>query len=208
VSTDPLFVNERLPEDIEQGAKGGPGFKTTVLELSGGSEARNSEWSRARATWDIGYGMQEKEDMDRVLSMFVVCMGKAHGFRFKDFSDYEIGAPGSPQQIAVAAGETVFQANRLYTVGSYSFSRKVTRLVAGTVFVYINGLLQTEGTDYTVGYDTGKITFAEAPPTGHGINLIAEFDVPVRFDTDSLSIEVTWENAESVPQIVIKELKE
>lgn len=209
MAIDPAFVNERMPDSIERGAKGGPGFLTTVLELSSGFEHRNQEWERARQAWDIGYGMQNKEDYTTILDFFMVCAGRAHGFRFKDWTDYEIGTVDDPQVLGASTGTSVrFQAIRVYSVGTYSFVRKITRLVEGTVSVYDNGVLKTEGSDYTVDYDTGGIVFGTSPPMGHIISIVAEFDVPVRFDTDVLNIEVTWEEAAEVPQIVIKELKE
>lgn len=39
-------------------------------------------------------------------------------------------------------------------------------LVHGTVAVIVDGNAKTEGTDYTVDYAAGKITFAAAPGTG------------------------------------------
>ncbi len=210
MTADPLFVNTRLDDSVEQGAKGGPGFLTTVLPLASGMEKRNIEWSRQRQKWDIGYGIQTKEDFEAVLAHFYVCMGKAHGFRFKDWTDFQIGRDGLQK---IGTGDnvaTTFQATRLYSIagGAYTYSRKITRLVQGTVKVYLNGALKTETTDYTVNYDTGLITFVVHPGMGVLVQLQAEFDTPVRFDTDMLDIAVTWSDAMAAPQIAIIELKE
>lgn len=205
------FINHRLREEIEQGAQGGPTFMTTIMELAGGTEKRNIEWSRPRQEWDISYGISAPEDLDEVIDLFYVCYGRGYGFRFKDFTDYQIGDPddaATAQVIAVAAGGTAFQIYKNYVVGSDNFLRKITRLVAATVKVYDNGVLKTETTHYTVGYDTGIITFLIAPTVGHSISVICEFDVPVRFDTDSLKKRVIWEQAQELPAITIKELKE
>lgn len=214
--TLPTFIDTRLDEDIEQGAQGGPSFLTTVMELAGGKEKRNIEWSLPRQEWDISYGIQSPQDLQQVKSMFYLTFGRAIGFRFKDWSDYQIGdpvnyVPANAQLIAVADGTVgPFQIVKAYTVSPYTFNRKVTRPVAGTLSVYDGLTLKTETTDYTVNYDTGQITFVSGhqPANTHNINVSCEFDVPVRFDSDYFKKKVTWTGAEELPTIAIKELKE
>lgn len=211
------FVNERLPEDIERGASGGPTFLTTVMELAGGTEKRNVEWSRPRQEWDISYGIQDPDGLDEIIALFYICHGRAYGFRFKDWSDYKIGNPddGTLQQIGVGTGaEDTYQIVKNYIIGSDSYSRKITRIVEGTLKVYLQDnvfqtdTLQVEDTDYTIDYDTGIIVFAANVTNAYKVRISCEFDVPVRFDTDSLKKKVTWERAEEIPSIQIIELKE
>lgn len=210
INTVNVFVNERINVNVEQGAKGGPGFLTTVLPLISGKEKRNAEWEFPRQSWNLGYGIQSGEDMDEIRAFFYVCFGKASGFRFKDWTDYYIGF-SAPQLIGTGDGAaTTFQAYRKYTVGAYTFYRKITRLVAGTISVYVNGVLKTVTTHYTVNVDTGIVTFTggNTPPMGQIVAMQAQFDVPVRFDIDKLDVEVTWVGAQSAPNIPIMELKE
>lgn len=205
------FINERLNEGIEQGASGGPTFLTTIMALAGGGEKRNIEWSMPRQEWDLSYGIQSPADLDDVYAMFYNCYGRAIGFRFKDWSDYQIGSVATSTAQGIGTGDasnTAFQVYKAYTLGSDTFLRKITRLVSGTLHVYVGGVLKTETTDYTVSYDTGVITFVTAPGSGASVAIIAEFDVPVRFDSDSLKKKVTWVGAEEIPSIPIIELKE
>ena len=214
MSSDPAFVNSRLLEYIEKGARGGPSFHTTVLQLGNGTEVRNADWSRSRGEWNIGYGVMYKTEsnaavdgafLDTVLDMFYNCQGKAHGFRFKDWSDYQIGAE-APQVIGAGDGSTTsFQVYRRYTVDDVYFDRKITRLVEGSLTVYVAG---TATTDYSVDVDTGIITFTTAPASGSQVTVTCEFDVPVRFNTDHLETEMYLDNVGAVPQIEIIELKE
>jgi len=199
----------RLPVDIEQGAEGGPGFKTSILTLASGGERRNIEWSRVRGEWDISYGIQSKADIDDVKAFFYARRANGYGFLFKDWSDYEIGAVGSAQTIGTGTGaQTAFQIVKVYEPGSYAYSRVILRPVTTTLFVYVNAVLKTETTDYTVDYNTGIITFLAAPTNGHAVAVICEFDIPVRFVQEKLVIRVTWEDAMEIPSIPIIELKD
>jgi uncharacterized protein (TIGR02217 family) len=206
------FHNVRLPEDIEKGAEGGPGFNTTVLKLSSGYERRNINWERELGEWDIAYGIQHKEDLDAVMNFFYVRRGKAYGFRFKDWSDFEIGATGSPHTIATGDGATAaHQVYKTYTDAGGTFQRKITRLDPDfPIQVYVDGVLKTLTTHYTVDYDTGIITFTggNIPTLGQVIAVIAWFDVPVRFDIDKLRVRMEWEDAMEIPNIPIVGIKE
>ena len=211
------FINARLPEDIEQGSQGGPEFLTTVLDLSGGGEKRNQEWEFPRITWDLSYGVQEVGDLLRIKSHFMVCAGRAKGFRFKDWSDFVIGDinTGDAQDIGVGlSGNTLFQIFKSYDVTEVDGStiqtalKKITRIVNGTLKVYLDGVLQTETTDYTVDYDTGLITFIVGPTDDAVVSVYCEFDLPVRFDTDVMKLNMIWAGAGSVPPIIVKEIRE
>ena len=54
------FHNVRFPEDVSYGTNGGPGFKTTVIDLASGHEQRNIDWSLARATYDAQYCVKQR----------------------------------------------------------------------------------------------------------------------------------------------------
>lgn len=207
------FHNIRLPDDVERGAQGGPGFKTTILTLSSGFEKRNIDWSRTRGRWDISYGIDKKENLDAVLDFFYARQGRAHGFRFKDWTDFEIGdvATSTPAIFATGDGVTVkFQVFAPHFSGSQVFNRAITRLVASTTEIYVNAVLQTEGVDYTLDDDTGLLDFTvgSPPPDTEPIGIITEFDNPVRFDTDLLAIRAQLSDTYSLPQIELIEIRE
>jgi uncharacterized protein (TIGR02217 family) len=210
------FIDQRLPDEIERGAQGGPGFKTVIAETANGYEQRNITWSQSKAAYDVGYGIMAKDgtvhdvNVATVLSFFNVCKGRGHSFRFKDWSDYEIGKDSTDtyQAIAIADGaETEFQIVKRYTVDSNTHERIITKPVDGTLRVFLGASEQTEDTDYTVDYATGVITFLSAPTAALSVNVICEFDVPVRFDIDKLDVVVhTW-RAGSVPNIPLVEVR-
>lgn len=200
------FHDVRLPEDIERGAQGGPRFKTTIMALSSGEEKRNIEWSKARGAWQIGYGIDTKEEFTRVIEFFYARQGRAHSFRFKDWSDFEIGETGTPQQIGSGTGALlVFQIEKRYSSGGYTFHRPITKPVNGTLRVFLNSVEQLTG--WSANYSTGVITFTTAPSTGVAVQVICEFDLPVRFDTDALDVNMILFDVGSVPGIDIVEVK-
>lgn len=195
-----MFDDVRLPENIERAAQGGPTFLTTVVAFSGGVEQRNQEWSRQRIIYDISYGVRYKVDYEEVLAFFYQRRGRARGFRFKDWADYQ----GTSEGIATANGSTAaFQLVKTYGTGSTKFVRLITRPVAGTVVMYVNGTPAAA----TVG-SLGVVTLTSTPANGAVISADYEFDVPVRFDTDELAVIVEWEQAGEMPSLKVIELKE
>jgi uncharacterized protein (TIGR02217 family) len=219
-----FFDNARLPEDIERGAIGGPGFKTTVITLSSGFERRNRDWARSRGEWDISYGMTHKSLLEGAINLFYIVGGKADGFRFKDFSDFQIGDTFTfdvDTRQPIGLGDDAndeFQIFKRYEFGALFFDREINKVVDGTYRVYLDGVLQTESVHYTIDINTGLITFTTPPASTGGsgpggeevVEVITEFDVPVRFDTDMLQIstEVFHEEAViSLPNIKLLEIR-
>jgi len=200
----PSFHDVRLPENIERGAMGGPEFKTTIMATPGGLEKRNIDWSRTRASWDVGYGIQMKEDFEVIINFFYARMGRAYGFRFKDWTDFEIA---SEQSIGTGDGvEKSYQIYKQYISGGYFYNRDIKKPIAGTVQVYLDSVLQGGG--FSIDYGTGIITFNTAPASNVNVGVICEFDVPVRFDMDKFDLNAEMWNVASIPNISLVELKD
>lgn len=207
------FNETRLPDDVEKGASGGPGFKTSVTVRSSGKEQRIGEWSTTRGAWDVGYGILNKEDFAVVLAVFYAQRGRLDGFRFKDWSDFEL----ADQQIALGDDTTtIFQIFKRYTFGAVDFDRDLTRIVPGSEEVRLDGGLLVDPDDYSLDDDTGLLTLVVAPAstggTGPGgeevLSTKCEFEVPVRFDTDTFGITLEVFNAGAIPNLPIVELKD
>lgn len=196
------FDEVRLPDDVERGAQGGPEFKTTVLQLSSGFEVRNVDWAIARGRWDIGYGIQNLSTLNLVRDFFYARQGRARGFRFKDWSDFS----GELQNIGTGDGvTTAFQLRKQYTSGAVTYNRPVKKPVTGTVRVFLDGV---ESFAFTVDTTTGVVTMSVAPGAGIVLTASFEFDVPVRFDSDQLEVNMAIFNAGSIPQLPVVELRQ
>jgi uncharacterized protein (TIGR02217 family) len=189
----------RLPVDVERGAEGGPGFKTTVTTLANGAEQRNQEWSAMRGQWNVGYGLQSLTSLQAVYEFFIGRRGRARGFRFKDWADYT----ATEQPVGTVTGNDLRrQLQKVYGDAENPYNRVIILPVAGTLTVYVD-TLATEA--YTL-LDNGVLEF----PSDPGPNVLAtfEFDVPVRFDIDDLKVQLANYNAGQIPNIPVVELKQ
>lgn len=198
------FHEVRFPEDISYGSTGGPEYSTDVIITQGGYEQRNINWEEARARYNVAHGVKTQAQLDTLIAFFRARKGKAYGFRFKDWVDYQ--AVG--QNMGTGDGtETGFQLLKSYTSGSVTESRTITKPVQGSVAVYLNSVLQTVTTHYTVNYTTGVVTFVTAPGSGVIVSADFEFDTPVRFDTDRLSAALDTYGSYSWGEIPLLEVR-
>ena len=210
------FIEERLLDCVERGADGGPAFSVTIFELANGFEARNANWSQDRRSFDVSYGITSFSDLEAVVNAFHAVGGNLDGFRFKDWSQYTIGdaANVAPQLIGTGdAIETTFQATKLYEFGSASYSKTILKLVAGTVGVYIDtgGGYALDGTA-SVNLNTGVVTPTATPGVGDLVGLIAEYDIPVRFNVSGrLNLNSVVVNSDgtvsSIPNVDLVEIR-
>lgn len=196
------FSETQFPVDISYGTAGGPEFSTDIVVTHGGYEQRNSNWSQARARYNVAYGVKTKAQMQSLITFFRARKGQAEGFRFKDWTDYE--AVG--QLLGTGDGVvTDFQLVKHYTSGSVTQSRTITKPVDGTVKIYLDSVLQSSG--YTVDLTTGMVSFNTAPGSGVAVQADFEFDVPVRFATDRLSSSLDDYGVYSVRDIPLLEIR-
>lgn len=197
-----MFHDVRLPEDVERGASGGPGFRTSIVTTVSGREQRNIEWQLARAVWEIGYGLRDSNDYTELLDFFYARRGRAYGFRFKDWTDYTTGL----ETLGLGDGSNRnFQLFKTYIDTALNYTRPITRPVVGSIIgVKVAGV--------AAGYvlnPLGIINLNVAPAIGAVVTVDSfEFDVPVRFDMDNLMTEVEWVEAGSNPDITVIEIRE
>lgn len=202
-----MVDNARLPIEVEAGARGGPGFKTTIFAADSGHEKRNVDWERARGRWDISYGITDKPTLDVVRDFFMAQRGRAYGFRFRDWNDYTFD-----QEIGTGDEATTdFQVFKRYSSGARSFDRVLTTLVAGSVTVYLDDVAQ--GAGFTIDTDAGIVSFAAAPAGDVVVRAAGQFDVPARFDVDALELETIMADDDGngivgIPAIPIVELRQ
>lgn len=227
------LTNVRLNENIERGALGGGRFNTSVLELDSGFEKRNINWSIPRAEFDIGFGLLIKFqadptdtqlDLDELISFFYVVNGRAFSWRFKDWSDFEIGyengsTTGISTQFLGLGDDTTtdFQIFKRYSFGGKTFDRLgLTKMIDNSrVVLNKDGVLQANPADYTIDADRGLFKLVVAPAstggTGPGgeelLEFRCEFDLHMRLDTDDLKVNLEMFNAGSWPNIPILELR-
>jgi uncharacterized protein (TIGR02217 family) len=205
------FHEVRFPDNISRGARGGPERRTQIVALSSGDEERNASWANSRRRYDVAYGIRRADDLAAVVAFFEARNGRLHGFRFKDWSDYRSGLPSAAiaatdQPIGTGTGsQTAFQLVKRYASGAQSWTRTIAKPVAGTVVVALGGVPQ--GSGWSVDLATGIVTFLTAPGSGVAITAGFEFDVPVRFDSDTLDVTLDVERLGSITSIPLVEIR-
>ena len=63
------------------------------------------------------------------------------------------------------------------------------------------------GDGWSIDTTTGQVTFTAAPANGAVITAGFQFDVPVRFDTDYLEVDLSAFAAGAIPKIPLVEIK-
>ena len=205
----------RFPTSISRGASGGPERLTDIVVLGSGHEERNSRWAHSRRRYNAGLGVRTLGQIHEVISFFEARRGRLHGFRWKDHTDFKSTSPDRPitptdQFIAhTSAATNTYRLVKTYTSGGQAYIRPIALPVAGSVQVALGGEVLTEGIHFTVPPATGRIVFKAEHVPGAGAELTAgyAFDVPVRFDTDSLAINLAAFEAGEIPDIPIVEIR-
>jgi uncharacterized protein (TIGR02217 family) len=206
------FHEARFPLDVSLGSRGGPVRRTDIVTLASGREHRNSRWAHSRRRYDAGLGVRTLDALHGVIAFFEERRGRLHGFRFRDRVDHRSGPPSRAvgpldQRIGTGDGATkAFPLLKFYGTGAAAYVRPIAKPIGGTVRVALSGVEQPVGTAFTCDPATGIVVFPTAPAAGVAITAGFEFDVPVRFDTDELDIDLSAFEAGAVPRIPLVEI--
>lgn len=207
------FHDERFPTDVSFGSLGGPERRTDIVTLANGHEERNTPWSHSRRRYDAGIGLRSLDDLGRIVAFFEARRGPLHAFRWKDWTDYKSClASATPrfgdQRIGTGDGSTTaFALTKIYGTGAAAYRRPIAKPVPGSVSVGAGDSELREGPDFAVDVATGLITFSAPPPDGAAVTAGFEFDVPVRFDTDRLTISAASFEAGEIPAVPVIEVR-
>jgi uncharacterized protein (TIGR02217 family) len=208
------FHEVRFPIDVALGGHGGPERRTDIVTLGSGREQRNARWANSRRRYDAGYGVKTLDALATVLAFFEERRGRLYGFRWYDRMDYKSCAPSatpksSDQRIGTGDGATrAFQLTKTYGASYAPYIRTIAKPVVGSVKIAVNGIDKVEGANFTVDATTGIVTFnsGQAPANGAAVTAGFSFDVPVRFDTDTLEVDLTAFAAGEIPKIPLIEI--
>ena len=198
------FYDARLPEDIERGASISVAFNTSVVGIASGDEQRNIEWSEERLTADVSYGIMRKanpqdaeDSFYRIVSFFRTVYGRGVPFRFRDPTDYDAK---NEVLYPIEGTTTDFQLAKTYGGGAYV--RRITRPVVSTIKFRQGSTLYTAPWTHL---ELGIVRFDTVPPS---LTASFEFDIPVRFDSDIMTVSVEHFDAAELPEIRIVQVRE
>ena len=206
------FDNVRFPTTISRGSTGTAERRTDVVTTASGREERKARWANSKRSYNAGFGVKSLDDIQNVVAFFEERRGRLYAFRWKDFADFKSCAAtanvaATDQNIGTGDGATAaFQLVKKYGTGTRNYSRAINAPVAGTVRVAVNGLITTQ---FTVNVLTGVVTFnaGSFPTIGAVITAGYEFDVPVRFDADAITINLAHFAGGEIPHIPLIEVR-
>jgi uncharacterized protein (TIGR02217 family) len=210
----PPFHDILFPLDIALKSAGGPERRTDIVSFGSGREERNARWAHSRRRYDAGYGVKTLDALQAVVAFFEERRGALYGFRWRDRLDQSSSAPGQPvspldQGIGTGDGVTAtFPLMKTYGSTFAPYARPIVKPVGGSVRVAVGGHEAAAGT-FACDAATGIVTFAAGhiPPDGAAITAGFLFDVPVRFDTDYLEVDLSAFAAGAIPKIPLVEIR-
>jgi uncharacterized protein (TIGR02217 family) len=208
------FHEISFPLAVAVTGKGGPERKTDIVVMGSGREERNARWVNSRRSYDAGTGVKSLSALAEVIAFFEERRGRLYGFRFRDRADWKSCLPSAAptaldQTIGTGDATTAnFQLVKTYGSAFAPYSRAIAKPVSGTVLVAVGGVTQTAGVDFNVDSTTGNVGFVPGriPAAGAIVTAGYQFDVPVRFDTDKLEIDLSAFVAGAAPSIPIVEI--
>ncbi len=208
------FHEVRFPLDVSVEGRGGPERRTEIVALGSNREQRNARWAHSRRRYEAGYGVKSLAQLAQVIDFFEERRGRLIGFRWRDRADFCSGPPGAAptaQDQPLGAGDGInktFQLVKIYGGVFAPYVREIAKPVSGSLRIAVGGVEKTPGADYSVNVATGVVTFVDKaiPPAGAPVTAGFLFDVPVRFDTDFLEIDMQAFEAGAIPRIPIIEI--
>lgn len=189
------FDDVSLPLPFALGASGGPQRRVDIVTLGSGRESRNTPWAHGRRRYDIGGAVRTLDELDTLIAFFEARRGKLIGFRFRDLFDCKSCDPSQmpaadDQVLEPIEGEPAqFQLVKRYGAGEGAYVRPITKPVAGSVRVAVDGI-ELASDAFSVDVTTGIVTLDDAPGEDVAVTAGFLFDTPVRFDLDQLDLSM------------------
>jgi uncharacterized protein (TIGR02217 family) len=170
--------------DIKSEVKGRVIRKNERVRTASGQESINIVWDRSMREYDIGIKPMLRASWEKVQTIFEITDGGARGFLILDPADQTAGEGG---RVASLSGSVVtYQLYKRYEhVASARYKdRKITRPLASSIVVKVNGVV----TSATVDETDGTLSIAGSPDPST-VRWTGSFHVPVHFVND----QIDWE---------------
>jgi len=133
---------------------------------------------------------RERTDIDTLWDFYRTIGGRQDTFLFKDLLHSTVA------RNTIGTGDGSEDEYQLLEVaGSQSFSR--WDIINPSVSIWVNSVLQTETTHYTVDYtDSGIVTFVTPPPSAQLVEAAFQYYRRCRFDNDFVDVEKAYESGD------------
>lgn len=187
-----MFYELRFPENISYNFNVISEFKTDIITAKSGKEQRNTIWENEKLKFKINNENLTNENINEIFNFFKLMKGRSNGFRFKNWANFK----ATNEFLGIVNNNSIFQLIKGYIIADcfdklYSITKKITKPVLNTVKIYQN---DSEITDFEVNYITGEVNIKTNLSENDLITADFEFDVPVRFNSDSIELNMLTEN--------------
>jgi uncharacterized protein (TIGR02217 family) len=209
----PSYQDVQFPLRIAFGASVTSARKVEIIALASGREQRNLRLARSRRTYDAGTGVRSIQDLRTIMDFYEARRGPTSSFRFRDPIDNSSRSDGGGVQAGdqmIGTGDGIkarYALTKTYGLDIDAYVRVINRPVAASVKVSVNEIASSSA-DFVVDLQTGEFVFvpSKIPPLNATIRAGFEFDVEVRFASESLSANLTSFGAGEVPSIPLVEV--
>lgn len=175
-----------------------PRFSTRIQAVDSGAEGANQRWAHPLHVYRLPEAVRDHEVFESIHDHWLIMRGPAYTFPFRDPLDFASVALPAPNQAPTVTGldqvigtgdgaQEIFQLQKTYTRGGFTFSRPIYHPIVATVIVTVDGAdpsTLSPAMTYTVSRTTGEVELSYAPAPGRVVRAGFLFDVEVRFEAD------------------------
>lgn len=197
-----------FPPAIARRTRSSRGYSTVIQETADGERFNISRRARPSHNVDATPALAgDIANLKTLMDFYRGRRGSLIGFRVEDIIDRSthqdhyspVDATDYRHKHLIGAGDgtsTAFQLCKRYrhplspwhTGPTFERIRPITRPWqpgrGGQVLIFVEGVLQVEGANYTMDYAGGVVTFTVAPAAGTSIEWAGTFHVPARFGVE------------------------
>lgn len=175
-----------------RGTSTGPVHRTiTAANAAGIEDKRFARLDQSRHRIVTQKDVATMSDLAELQAFAIARWGACHSFLIQDEADYTTAPDGTSTPSlgedstpAIGTGNGTRVQWQLFKTYS-THTRHLRGIQPGSVVLSVNGVTQTEGTDFVVDYTMGTVTFLTAPTATHEILAGCKFYNVVRIDQDA-----------------------
>lgn len=179
-----LFLNCRFPQEECHFSKNSIEFFTNVQTTKNGSETRVILNELSKSKFKLNSNILNIEKIEILYQFFKISKGRGYSFRFFDKLDYKV----SNGVLSINENNEIFITKR-YSYQKYFVDKVITKPIENSVKIVHNGQVLIEKVDFKINYITGEVKFLNEDINILNCNVDCNFDVEVRFESDTFLIE-------------------
>jgi len=196
-----IYSDIELPLCIALGATTNKFYSTQIITTNSGKEQRGAEWLTHNRSFDIGTGIRDIDELEKVITLFHVCEGSYAGFLMTDPTDYRSGVgeetfspmlqdPVNPLEWYFFKSASVTDLEDTILIRDYAYHCRF--IISSTV------IIQDEGAtvyNYSIEKQNGKVFF-DVEPVAPKAKF--QYKIAVRFLDDKVTELYTWSGAGTI----------